>query len=798
VAAFDAAQQISGVRWNLTMGLYWISPTAFPTLDGRSREFNQQHFGIGASLDGAGYLAVRDQLLQRMAAGDTSITSFPLLSYAAWSDSTAVWPGHTLEGFAAWGARVAESVDLDEIEHNYKRATAEMLATTKQQIEAGDPAWTETFRQAMNSTNTIDFRFKSDLRGAAAADPDAVADLLQQVWSDPRPTALDGLREGLAVVLGGNVTPGNATALGATLLTAVDAEGNAPYSTTRVEKWRRLSGTEPLGWTESPSRRYADMLAFLDALAGQLQRQSGERPTILEAQGIAWATTENEIPAEWSESERKALQSWRADTAPEPPRAWLVRAKQADIDVWLDDGYVALAATNLPDVAAGADEKTVRAAVESGYQHVDYAQRQTLAAEYYAFLTRMKPGDLVAVPHDTIVHVGVVDGEPRYVDGPGDRLRRNVAWRAETEPGEEGLADLRGLQGTVVDITADYDRFAALIEDGDGEGDGESGTGGGGEPKIVSPRPDVVPTLPPVTAALADTLHMPTEALQEIVDLLQSRQQIVLYGPPGTGKTFVAMALAEFVVGTEDGSRARLVQFHPSYAYEDFFEGFRPKETESGQATFELTPGPLRRIASDAEANPGTPYVLVIDELNRANLAKVFGELYFLLEYRNKRIHLQYNPGELFRLPKNLFLIGTMNTADRSIALLDAAMRRRFSFVELHPDEPPVRGVLATWLAAQGHDDERARLLAALNEAIEEQDRDLRIGPSYLMRAEAATPAGLERVWKYDIMPLLEEHYYGRLSRAQIQDRFGLAALRRTLAGGAEPEDEELPEDDFA
>ena len=131
-----------------------------------------------------------------------------------------------------------------------------------------------------------------------------------------------------------------------------------------------------------------------------------------------------------------------------------------------------------------------------------------------------------------------------------------------------------------------------------------------------------------------------------------------------------------------------------------------------------------------------------------------------------------------------------MNTADRSIALLDAAMRRRFSFVELHPDEDPVRHVLANWLKANSLDSERARLLAALNAAIEDQDRDLRIGPSYLMRPEAGTEEGLARVWKHDILPLLEEHYYGRLTRGQLRDRFGLAALRAGLRGDEEDGDE--------
>ena len=175
--------------------------------------------------------------------------------------------------------------------------------------------------------------------------------------------------------------------------------------------------------------------------------------------------------------------------------------------------------------------------------------------------------------------------------------------------------------------------------------------------------------------------------------------------------------------------------------------------------------------------------MLVIDEMNRANLAKVFGELYFLLEYRNESMQLQYRPTEAFRLPENLFIIGTMNTADRSIALLDAAMRRRFSFVELHPDEEPVRGVLPLWLSRGKHEPERALLLDALNEAIEDQDRDLRIGPSYLMREEAATEEGLRRVWKYDVVPLLEEHYYGRMTRDQVQARFGLEALRSRVIG---------------
>ncbi len=207
-----------------------------------------------------------------------------------------------------------------------------------------------------------------------------------------------------------------------------------------------------------------------------------------------------------------------------------------------------------------------------------------------------------------------------------------------------------------------------------------------------------------------------------------------------------------------------------------------------GTVGFELHPGPLRELAAAARDDRQRPYLLIIDEINRANLAKVFGELYFLLEYRNDTIRLQYSPGKPFTLPPNVFLIGTMNTADRSIALVDAAMRRRFAFVELHPDEPPVRHLLAKWLAANGkHADERAGLLAALNSEIGAEDRDYKIGPSYLMTPDAEHDGGLDRIWEYSILPLLEEHYYGRLGRRQVHERFGLAAIRGKAAGQAEP-----------
>lgn len=291
--------------------------------------------------------------------------------------------------------------------------------------------------------------------------------------------------------------------------------------------------------------------------------------------------------------------------------------------------------------------------------------------------------------------------------------------------------------------------------------------------------------------ALADELLIVHSELVEIADLLGAKRQVVLYGPPGTGKTFVAMRLAHALAG--DPGRVELVQFHPSYAYEDFIEGYRPA-LHNEMPTFSLMPGPFKRLADRAAADPGREYYLVIDELNRGNIAKVFGELYFLLEYRDESIHLQYS-NEPFQLPKNIRLIGTMNTADRSIALLDAALRRRFAFVPFFPDRAPVAGLLLRWLTRHRSDmawvaDVVDRANALLN------DRNTAIGPSYFMQKDL-TELRLARIWTHEILPLLEDHFSDAPERL---DEFALKRLRsipgtfEIEAPGAEPEPAATPQ----
>jgi len=471
----------------------------------------------------------------------------------------------------------------------------------------------------------------------------------------------------------------------------------------------------------------------------------------------------------------EALRARLAEVAEEPARtrrAWLVRGSNVRgidlVPTWLAEGWCSLEASKLTPVDPAADAAELRKLVDTAYDHKDYSSRERLLREVDAFLRRMRVDDIVLTVRQGSVYIGLVTGEPEWVESEGDRsnLRRAVRWLRPDQPLDlvelpPPLPALTGSQDDVIDLTEALDAVERLVA----------------ERAAEQSAPPVEPELafPTVTAELAGDLLIDLDWLTNLVELLWDRRQVILYGPPGTGKTYLAQKLAQHL--TEDRA-IELVQFHPSYTYEDFFEGYRPKVGTDSRMEFDLVPGPFRRLADTARDRRSTPHILIIDEINRGNLAKIFGELYFLLEYRDQAITLQYRAKE-FWLPHNVFVIGTMNTADRSIALVDAAMRRRFAFEEMHPRRAPVAGLLRRWLARRdGITTDAAELLDELNTRIE--DPEYAIGPSYLMKEHIyLRPQGLDRVWRTDLLPLLTEHHYGEA--VDIEDRYGLTALRTAL-----------------
>tara|TARA_R100001143_G_C3361001_1_gene135699 strand:- start:3346 stop:6333 length:2988 start_codon:yes stop_codon:yes gene_type:complete len=266
-------------------------------------------------------------------------------------------------------------------------------------------------------------------------------------------------------------------------------------------------------------------------------------------------------------------------------------------------------------------------------------------------------------------------------------------------------------------------------------------------------------------------VFMDEKELQKIVNLIGYKRNIILQGPPGTGKTFLAKRLAWLMMGVKDPNRIEMVQFHPSYSYEDFIRGYRPTENH-----FELKDGIFLETCNKAKSNPGKSYFLIIDEINRGNLSKIFGELMMLIE-KDKRgkdftVSLPYKKSSYepdFYIPENLYLIGTMNTADRSLAMVDYALRRRFVFIDMLPNF----GVqLQKHLLEQGVEEHLIDIIVqrldSLNEKISNETglgKDFQIGHSYFCHTKNGNEEWFKNIIRYEILPLLKEYWFDKTNK---------------------------------
>ncbi|QDI93024.1 AAA family ATPase [Salicibibacter halophilus] len=237
---------------------------------------------------------------------------------------------------------------------------------------------------------------------------------------------------------------------------------------------------------------------------------------------------------------------------------------------------------------------------------------------------------------------------------------------------------------------------------------------------------------------------------------LNRKGQAILYGPPGTGKTYMAKKMAQHLIGGNDGFYD-IVQFHPAYAYEDFIQGIRPVNRD-GVLDYPLMDGRFLEFCQRASTKQGE-CVLIIDEINRANLSRVFGELMYLLEYREQKMPLA--GGKELRIPQNVRIIGTMNTADRSIALMDHALRRRFAFLSLRPNYDILRNY------HQKTNVDVESLISTL-EAINRQigDANFELGISFFLLENL--DAELEGIWRMEIEPYLEEYFFDQPDKTEM------------------------------
>jgi hypothetical protein len=291
---------------------------------------------------------------------------------------------------------------------------------------------------------------------------------------------------------------------------------------------------------------------------------------------------------------------------------------------------------------------------------------------------------------------------------------------------------------------------------------------------------------------LALATNMALTDMAELDELLEEKKQIVIEGPPGSGKTYLARLLARYFTGialdSDSDEQVRVVQFHQSYGYEEFIQGIRP-ESRDGAIQYHLRAGVFKDFCTTATANSERRFVMIIDEINRGNISRIFGELLYLLEYRDQKVRLANSApdDEPFVIPENVYLIGTMNTTDRSLALIDYALRRRFYFWRLMPVEDGRAPILESWLAKRevpvADRNRIVGLFLALNRRISQDiGEHFQVGHSYFMRPDIHEQPTLQQVWRRAVMPLLEEYYHNRRNLSEVLEGFQIERMMTTNA----------------
>lgn len=436
-----------------------------------------------------------------------------------------------------------------------------------------------------------------------------------------------------------------------------------------------------------------------------------------------------------------------ADDDVETTHYWIYSPgdKASKWDEFYERGVMGLGWNEIGDYSQYSSKEEMKTAMK---ENIDPTKSYMNAAHAtWQFLQVMKPGDIVFAKKGmhTVIAKGVVTSE--YIYDTEDSVYpniRKVNWVNVGERQHPGQAVMK----TLTDITAytDYvSQLNALYEDQADD--------------VSEPDEIVYPEYSPEN--FLEEVYMDGESYDTLVELIRVKKNVILQGAPGVGKTFAAKRLAYSMMGYKDQNRVMMVQFHQSYTYEDFIEGFRPSSAGDG---FEIKKGSFYNFCKKAADDLDNEYFFIIDEINRGNLSKIFGELFMLIESdkRGNALQLLYSD-EKFYVPANVNIIGMMNTADRSLAMLDYALRRRFAFFEMKPG-----------FDSEGFKEYRMNLnndkfnrliecVQSLNAVIKVDDslgEGFCIGHSYFCNLKAVTDKALSNIVEYEMIPLLKEYWY--------------------------------------
>ncbi|RFZ79967.1 AAA family ATPase [Lacrimispora amygdalina] len=452
--------------------------------------------------------------------------------------------------------------------------------------------------------------------------------------------------------------------------------------------------------------------------------------------------------------------AWKSSQAekPEEPPTKTVDSNVKETDYWIyspgdnacmwdeffKNGIMGIGwdeVTNLKDFASKEEIKEfMKKVYDASYSYKNNAHC------LWQFANEIKVGDVVFVKKGMhkIIGRGVVTSDYIY-DSSRDTYKhiRKVDWQNNGEWEHPGQAVMK----TLTNISAYPDYVQKLLdlfaED---------------SPEEVSEQKEI--KYPPYSKDdFLNEVYMDEDTYNTLTELLEAKYNVILQGAPGVGKTFAAKRLAYSIMGQKDTSRVAMVQFHQSYSYEDFIQGYRPSKEG-----FELENGAFYKFCKEAEEDNERPYFFIIDEINRGNLSKILGELMMLIEKdkRGEKIKLLYS-NEWFTVPQNVRIIGMMNTADRSLALMDYALRRRFAFFDFAPafSSEGFKNYLAEKNSPKL--ESLITVVESLNNTISSDESlgdGFRIGHSYFCTDDEITDEWLKSVVEYEVIPLIKEYWF--------------------------------------
>lgn len=666
---YDTVHDQLGIRWNITMGLYWIRPYEFINLDSINRRFivdpdnmpvdfvNSVKKKLNKVPYAAEYLAIKDACLRALKDGNYEYKNYPELSYRAWI--------------------VSKQVNQEKAEVKGKKSS-----------KAAFLRWFAPLIQALRD-------------------------------------------------LGGSGTPAEARA---------KIIENEQLSEDEINQTRGKNNVNKFENEVAFARNYLVNAGYIDKSVYGIWTLTAAGKSVDMTSEMASDIFKNVLSS--SPSKQGKNTDALADEDVHTVRYWLYAPGEGSCmwDEFYTSGIMAIGWGEIGDLSTFDSKDAMKIKMR---EVIDESLSYKNAAHAtWQFANEMKIGDIVFVKKGMhqIIGRGVVMSDYEYDNTRDDEYKniRQVDWTHNGEWPHPGQAVMK----TLTDITSytDYvEKLNSLFED-ETEEDAE----------------DVEKTYPPYTKEdFLSEVFMPEEEYDKLSGILRIKKNIILQGAPGVGKTFVAKRIAFSMMGVKDVERVMMVQFHQSYSYEDFIMGFRPS-TDG----FELKRGAFYNFCKKAEIDGDNDYFFIIDEINRGNLSKIFGELFMLIENDKRGVSLQLlYSDEKFSVPKNIYIIGMMNTADRSLAMLDYALRRRFAFFEIKPGFT-TDGFREYRMSLENEKfDKLIACVESLNNVISNDESlgdGFCIGHSYFcnLLPDTINDQILSGIVEYESIPLLKEYWF--------------------------------------